>query len=145
MEAHKMTAAPGAEQVFRPAGRAFFVYYVAMALCFFGPPLNPRVGVPIWAGWLLGLTLVAAVVYFRWGQEYRLTDRGVVKIWRWPDRRQEIPWEQVGEVRVLRGFTQSLLLVGNLLIKDKAGTAEMFWFGLTDPKGVQALIEGRRP
>ena len=74
-----------------------------------------------------------------------MTAKGLVKVWRWPDRRQEISWENLGEVRVLRGLTQSLLLVGNLLIKSKAGAEEMFWFGLANPKEVQAVIEGRRP
>lgn len=143
MAANK-SGAPG-EQVFRPAGRAFFVYYVAMALCFFGPSLNPAVGVPVWLGLILGLALVAVVAYFKWGQEYRVTAQGLVKIWRWPERRQAIPWENLGEVQVLRGLTQTLLQVGNLLIKDKTGATEMFWFGLRDPKAVQAAIEERRP
>ncbi|MEW6388460.1 MAG: hypothetical protein AB1491_13170 [Thermodesulfobacteriota bacterium] len=131
-------------QVFRPCGRAFFVYYVAMALCFFGPLINPEVGLPPWLGLLLGLLLVAAVVYHRWGQEYHVTAAGVKKIWRWPDRQQEIPWDRLGEVLVRRGFTQTMLRVGNLVMTDKSGGPDMFWFGLADPKSVQTLIHQRR-
>jgi hypothetical protein len=144
-----MTATPeavpgGAVQEFRACGRAFFVYYVAMALCFFGPLINPEVGLPPWLGFIFGLLLVAAVVYHQWGQAYQLTPRGVRKIWRWPDRQQEITWDNLGEVQVRRGFTQTMLRVGNLLITDKSGGPEMFWFGLSDPKAVKALIDQRR-
>ncbi len=130
-------------QVFRSCGRAFLVYYVAMALCFLGPQINPAVGLPPWLGILLGLILVAAVVYMRWGQEYQVTPRGVAKVWRWTGRQHEISWDNLGEVQVSRGLTQALLRVGNVLIRDKSGGSEMFWFGLADPKAVKTLIEQR--
>jgi hypothetical protein len=136
--------AVGAEQVFRPVERAFFVYYVALAVCFLGPPLNPAVGVPVWVGVLAGLAVLAAVIYMR-SQEYRLTSRGLEKVSRLGGQRQEIPWERLGEVEVRRGLTQSLLHVGNLLMKDTCGGPDMFWFGLADPKSVKDLIDGRRP
>ena len=136
-------AEAGTTQVFRPCNRAFLVYYVAMALCFLGPQINPAAGLPPWLGILLGLILVAAVVYMRWCQEYQVTSRGVSKVWRWGDRRQEISWENLGEVLVRRGLTQTLLQVGNVLIRDKSGGPDLFWFGLADPKGVKALIEER--
>jgi hypothetical protein len=139
-------AGAAAELIFTPCGRAFFVYYVAMALCFLGPRINPDVGLPVWLGTVLGLILVAAVVYMKWGQEYRITSQGVVKISRWPSpRRQEISWTGLGEVLVRRGLTQTLLQVGNLLIKDVSGGPEMFWFGLANPKEVKEEIERRRP
>jgi len=136
---------PGAEStlVFRPCGRAFFVHYVAMAICFVGPRINPAVGLPVWLGMVLGLVLVAAVVYMRWGQEYQVTPQGVSKVWRWTGRRQEIAWENLGEILVRRGLTQTLLRVGNLIIRDKSGGSELFWFGLADPKTVKAMIEER--
>jgi hypothetical protein len=132
-----------ATRVFRPCGRAFFVHYVAMAICFLGPQINPAAGLPPWLGLVLGLLLVAGVVYMRWGQEYQLTPRGVSKVWPWTGRRDEILWENLGEVLVRRGLTQTLLRVGNLLIKDKSGGPELFWFGLADAKGVKDLIERR--
>jgi hypothetical protein len=46
---------------------------------------------------------------------------------------------------VRRGLTQTLLQVGNLLIKDVSGGPEMFWFGLANPKEVKEEIERRRP
>lgn len=135
-----------AEVVYKPCGRAFFVYYVAMALCFLGPRLNPAVGVPVWLGTVLGLLLVAVVVYMKWGQEYRLTPQGVVKVIRWPSsQRQEIAWGSLGEVQVVRGLTQTLLRVGNLILQDHSGGPEMFWFGLANPKEVKEEIERRRP
>jgi len=134
------------DQVFRPVGRAFLVYYVWIAVWLLGPPINPAMGVPVWLGVLLALPVAAAVVYMKWGQEYRLTSRGVVKSWRWPSpHEQEIPWDRLGEVLVRRGFTQSLLRVGNLILQDTSGGPGMFWFGLSEPKEIKALIDGRRP
>jgi hypothetical protein len=101
------------------------------------------VGLPVWAGIVLGLIILAAVVYMRWGQEYQVTSRGVSKVWRWGDRREEIPWENLGEVLVRRGLSQTLLRVGNLLIRDKSGGPGLFWFGLADPKAVKEMIEAR--
>src|SRR5659263_147937 len=96
--------------VFTPSGRAFFVHYVAMFLVFVGPRLNPAVGLPVWLGTLLGLIVLAAVIYQKYGQEYRVTSRGVVRVWRWPSpREQEIAWENLGEILVLRGLTQTIL------------------------------------
>ena len=139
----KETPDTASTQVFRPCGRAFFLHYLAMAICFFGPSINPKVGLPVWAGLALGLIILAAVVYMRWGQEYQVTPHGVSKVWRWGDRREEIPWENLGEVLVRRGLSQTLLRVGNLLIRDKSGGPGLFWFGLADPKAVKEMIEAR--
>lgn len=141
--AEKETTDAATTQVFRPCGRAFFVHYVAMAICFLGPQINPGAGLPPWVGLVLGLILVAAVVYMRWGQEYQATPRGVSKVWTWTGGRQEILWENLGEVLIRKGLTQTLFRVGNLVIKDKSGGPDLFWFGLGDPKGVKALIEER--
>jgi hypothetical protein len=143
MEAKAGTAA---ELIYKPCGRAFLVYYVAMAICFLGPRINPEVGLPVWLGTILGLILVAVVVYMKWGQEYRITTQGVAKLIRWPaPQRQEISWANLGEVTAVRGLTQTLLQVGNVIIKDKSGGPEMFWFGLANPKEVKAELERRRP
>jgi hypothetical protein len=132
--------------VFKPSARAFFVHYVAMFLVFVGPRLNPAVGLPVWLGTVLGLIVLAAVIYQKYGQEYRVTSLGVVRSWRWPSpRKQEIAWENLGEILVLRGLTQTILQVGNLAFRDKAGGPELFWYGLLNPKDVKDLIERKRP
>ncbi len=133
-----------AARVWRPTARAFFVYYVAMAVFFLGPLINPEAGIPPWLGFFLGVIVVAAVLY-QWNQEYHLTDRGLSKVWRWPERRQDISWQDVGEIQVTRGFTQTMLRVGNIRILAKAEGAEMFWFGLSNPKEVKDIIERDRP
>lgn len=132
--------------VFRPCARSFFVYFVAMALVFLGPRINPEVGLPVWLGTVLGFIVLAAVIYMRYGQDYRVTSQGVAKVVRWPSpRRQEIAWKDLDEILVLRGLTQSLLHVGNLSFSDKSGGPEMFWFGLSHPKDVKILIDEKRP
>jgi hypothetical protein len=86
------------------------------------------------------------VIYQKYGQEYRVTSMGVVRSWRWPSpRKQEIAWENLGEILVLRGLTQTILQVGNLAFRDKAGGPELFWYGLLNPKDVKDLIERKRP
>ena len=145
-------AAPATGQVIKPCSRAFFVYYVAIAIFLFGPRINPDVRIfgvfhfSLAVGTVMGLLVIALVVYMKWGREYRITPRGLVTNWRWPSpRQQEITWENLGEVLVRRGLTQSMLWVGNLLIKDKSGGTEMFWFGLANPKEIKDDIERRRP
>ncbi len=78
--------ATSGDLVFKPCARAFFVYYVAMALVLVGPRLNPAVGLPTWLGTLLGLIVLAAVLYQKYGTEYRATSRGVARVWLWPSR-----------------------------------------------------------
>jgi hypothetical protein len=132
--------------VFKPSARAFFVHYVAMFLVFLGPRLNPEVGLPVWLGTVLGVIVLAAVIYQKYGTEYQISSRGVARVWRWPSpRRQEIAWENLEEVLVLRGLTQTMLQVGNLAFRDKAGGPQMFWYGLFNPKDVKDLIDGKRP
>jgi hypothetical protein len=130
----------------KPCGRAFFVHYVAMFLVLVGPRLNPAVGLPTWLGTLLGLIVLAVVIVQKYGTEYQVTSRGVARVRRWPSlQEQEIAWENLGEVLVLRGLTQTVLQVGNLAFRDKAGGSQMFWYGLLNPKDVKDLIEGKRP
>ena len=138
--------AASGDLVIKPCGRAFFVYYVAMALVILGPRLNPEVGLPVWLGTVLGVIVLIALIYQKYGTEYRVTSRGVARVWRWPSARErEIAWENLGEVLVLRGLTQSMLQVGNLAFRDKAGGPEMFWYGLLNPKDIKDLIDGKRP
>ncbi|MGP8051115.1 MAG: PH domain-containing protein [Desulfobaccales bacterium] len=147
----KKEAESGPEEILVPCGRAFFVYYVAIVIFLLGPRLNPNVtifGVFRFSealGTLLGLALVALVVYLRLGREYRLSEEGLATRWRWPSpRQQEITWENLGNVLLRRGLSQSILRVGNLVIEDKSGGPEMFWFGLANPKEVQEEIARRR-
>jgi len=136
--------APPAVQTFRPCARAFYLYYLAMFICFVGPVINPQVGLPVWLGWLLGGVLLAAVLY-QMNQEYQITPTGVRKIVKWPAAVQEIPWADLGEVKVVRGFTQTMLRVGNLRLENKSGGPPLFWFGLSHPKEVREAVEARRP
>jgi PH (Pleckstrin Homology) domain-containing protein len=143
--------APAPEQILVPCGRAFFVYYVGIVILLLGPRLNPEVRIfgvfhfsPA-VGTLLGLAFVALVVYLKLGREYRISQEGLATRWRWPSpRQQEITWDNLGDVRLRRGLTQSLLRVGNLVIGDKSGGPELFWYGLANPKEVQEEIERRR-
>jgi hypothetical protein len=138
------TSNPHGTQTWRPCARAFFVYYVAMGIFFFGPLINPEAWLsPRW-GLILGLIVMAAVAY-QWNQAYEVSEQGVSKIWRFPQRRHDIPWEHVGEVQVRRGLTQTLLRVGNVFIRDSSGGPAMFWFGLDNPKEVAEFVESHRP
>jgi hypothetical protein len=138
------TTGSSAEAVWRPSSRAFFVYYVAIAVAVFGPLINPAVGIPPWAGWLAGLAVAAAVIVGRFGQEYRATPAGLKHVGRWPPKEVALAWPEVGEVAVQRGLTQTLLNVGNVVIHDKQGVPRLTWDRLADPQGVKAALEARR-
>ena len=132
------------EAVWRPSYRAFFVYYVAIAVAVFGPLINPAVGVPPWVGFILGLAVVATLALRKFGQEYRATPQGLKRVGFWPAVEEEIAWSDVGEIKVERGLTQTLLNVGNLVIQDKKGVTRLSWERLADPKGVKAVLEDRK-
>jgi hypothetical protein len=132
------------EAVWRPSYRAFFVYYVAVAVAVFGPRINPAVGVPPWLGLVLGLAILAALALRKFGQEYRATSQGLKRVSSWPAVEEEIAWPEVGEIKVERGLTQTILNAGNLVIKDKKGVTRLSWERLADPKGVKAVLEDRK-
>lgn len=132
------------DEVFRTSARAFFVYYVAIGLCFLGPQVNPQMGLPTWAGLVVGWFLLLVVIYKRFLVEYRVTPRGLAKVWRFPARIWELPWKDLGGVWVHRGLVASLFMVGNVIIRDVSGGPEMVWYGLADPKSVKAVIELRK-
>jgi len=132
------------EAVWRPSTRAFFVYYVAIAVAVFGPLINPAAGLPPWVGLVLGLLVLAAVILGKFGQEYRATPRGLKRVGFWPAKEEEIPWPEVGEITLQRGLTQTLLKVGNVVIYDKQGAPRLCWERLADPQGVKAALEARR-
>ncbi|MCL4500337.1 MAG: PH domain-containing protein [Deltaproteobacteria bacterium] len=141
-----------AEIVIKPCARAFFVYYVAIAIFLLGPRFNPEVQIfglfnfSVALGTILGLLVIAAVIYLKFGREYRITPKGLITVWRWPSpRQQEIAWVNLGDVLLRRGLIQTILHVGNLMIQDKSGGPQMFWYGLPNPKEIQAEIERRRP
>ena len=132
------------QEVWRPTYRAFLVYYVAIALVVFGPLINPAMGLPSWVGLVLGLVVLAAVFLGKFGQEYRAAPQGLKRISMWPAKEEDIPWPEVGEIRVERGLTQTLLRVGNIVIHDKQGRPRLTWERLADPQGVKTAIEARR-
>ncbi len=143
---------PFRDKVFAPCGRAFFVHYVAIVIFLLGPRLNPDVWIfgvfhfSVALGTILGVAVIALVLYQKLGREYRLTKGGLETVWRWPSpKRQEITWENLGDVLVRRGLMQTILRVGNLILRDKSGKAQMTWFGLANPQEIQAEIDKRRP
>jgi hypothetical protein len=132
------------EQVWRPSYRAFLVYYVAIGVAVFGPLINPAVGVPPWLGFVLGLAILVALALRKFGQEYRATPRGLKRVGFWPAVEEELPWPAVGEIKIERGLTQTLLNAGNVVFQDKHGVTRLGWERLADPKGVKAALEERR-
>ena len=75
------------DQVIKPCGRAFLVYYVAIVIFLLGPRLNPDVRIfgafhfSVAVGTVLGLLVIAVVIYLKMGREYRITPRGSFNGW----------------------------------------------------------------
>lgn len=133
------------EAVWHPSYRAFLVYYVAIAVAVFGPLINPAVGVPPWVGFVLGLAVLAALALRKFGQEYRATSQGLKRVSFWPAVEEELAWPEVGEIKVQRGLTQTLLNAGSVIVYNKQGQPRLSWERLADPKGVKAALEARKP
>jgi hypothetical protein len=132
------------DTVWRPSYRAFFVYYVAIAVTVFGPLINPQVGLYPYVGFVIGLLVLAVFILGKFGQEYRATRTGLKRVGFWPAKETEILWPEVGEISVQRGLTQTLLNAGNVVIHDKQGVPRMCWERLADPQNVKAALEARR-
>jgi len=138
------TTGSSQEAVWRPSIRAFFVYYVAIAVAVFGPLINPAVGVPPWAGLVIGLLVLGLVFLRMFGQEYRATPAGLRRVSFWPAGEESLAWPEVGQITVQRGLTQTLLNTGTVIFHDKQGVPKLMWERLADPQGVKAALEARR-
>lgn len=144
-----VNATQGAGQTFSSSWRAFYLYYVAIAICWFGPRLNPQfssqIGLSPTLGLWLGLILLACVLYLKHGIAYEIGALGVKKIWYWPAKQELIRWEEVKQVRVLAGLTQTLLRIGNVVVESQSQAGQKITFyGVAQPKEVKAAIERAR-
>ena len=144
---HSEEHAAATKKVFTPAWGAFYLYYVAIAICWFGPQLNPefarRIFLSPTLGLLLGLLLLAAVCYLKFGQQYEMDASGVRRVQRYPAREDRLSWEDIRSITVRVGLTQTLLGVGNVVIQPRYGE-EMVWYGVESPKLVKNLLERAR-
>jgi hypothetical protein len=126
---------------------AFYLYYLAIAICWFGPHLNPTFAAKIFltpaVGFILGLLLVGGVLYLRYGQQYEMDTAGVRTNWRYPPREQLIRWQDIDKIQVRAGLTQTLLGIGNIAIKPRQGE-EMIWYGIESPKLIKTFLERGR-
>ena len=135
-----------AKKVFTTSWAAFYLYYVAMAICWVGPQLNPafaeRIFLSPQVGFLLGVLLLAGVIYLKYGQHYEMDAEGVKKTYRYPPRQELIRWQEIQTIIVRAGLTQTLLGIGNVAIQPRQGAGhEMVWYGLESPKLVKSLLE----
>jgi hypothetical protein len=123
---------------------AFYLYYVAMAICWLGPHLNPGFAARIFLtpeiGFILGLLLLGGVIYLKYGQHYEMTSEGVKTIWRYPPREQLIRWSDIDRITMRAGLTQTIIGIGNIAIQPRRGE-EMVWYGLESPKLIKTLLE----
>lgn len=135
---------------FSPSWRSFFTYYVMIFLCWFGPQLNPefsrQLSLTPELGLVLGIVLLLAVCYQKWGQNYYISPEGVKKIRRFPAVEEELSWDEVDKIEMHRGLTQSLLGIGNIVFKrGDAARKEMVFYGVFNPNDIMSLIERERP
>jgi hypothetical protein len=132
------------KKVFTSSWAAFYLYYVAIAICWLGPHLNPVFAAKIFLtpfiGFILGLLLFGGVLYLKYGQHYEMDAEGVKTIWRYPPREQLIRWQDIDKITTRIGLTQTILSVGNIAIRPRVGE-EMVWYGLESPKLIKTLLE----
>lgn len=132
------------KKVFTPSWAAFYLYYVAMAICWFGPQVNPEFAARIFLtptlGMLLGLVLLGAVLFLKFGQHFEMDAEGVRRIQRYPAREDLLRWHEIRGITVRVGLTQTLLRIGSVVIQPHQGE-EMVWYGVESPKLVKTLLE----
>ena len=135
---------PIPKRIFTSSWSAFYLYYVAIAICWFGPQLNPAFAAKIFltplVGFCLGLLLLGGVFYLKYGQQYEMDTAGVKISWRYPPRQQFIRWQDISKITVRAGLTQTLLGIGHIAIQPHQGE-EIVWYGLESPKTVKTLLE----
>jgi hypothetical protein len=132
-------------KIFSSAWAAFYLYYVAIAICWLGPQLNPTFAARILltpeSGFVLGLLLLGGVLYLKYGQYYEMDAEGVKITWRYPPRQRLIRWQEIDKITVRVGLTQTILGVGNIAIQPQGAGEEMVWYGLESPKLVKTFVE----
>ncbi len=132
------------KKVFTSSWAAFYLYYVAIAICWFGPQLNPafaaRVFLTPLVGFIIGLLLLGGVLYLKYGQQYEMDTAGVKINRRYPPRQQLIRWQEISKITVRAGLTQTILGIGNIVIQPHQGE-EIVWYGLESPKFIKTLLE----
>ena len=132
------------KRIFTSSWAAFYLYYVAIGICWIGPQLNPTFAAKIFLtpeiGFILGLLLVGAVVYLKYGQQYEMDTAGVRISWRYPPRQQLVRWQEINKITVRAGLTQTILGIGNIAIQPHQGE-EIVWYGLESPKLIKTLLE----
>ena len=131
-------------RIFTSTWSAFYLYYLAIVICWFGPQLNPAFAAKLYltppVGFILGLLLLGGVLYLKFGQQYEVNAAGVKTSWRYSPREQLIRWQEIEQITVRAGLTQTLLGIGNIAIKPRQGE-EMVWYGLKSPKVVKTFLE----
>ena len=137
---------PIPKRIFTSSWSAFYLYYVAIGICWFGPQLNPAFAAKIFLtpliGFVLGLLLFGGVLYLKYGQHYEMDAEGVITIYHYPPRQQLIPWHEIDKITVRAGLTQTILGVGNIAIQPRQGAGEeMVWYGVESPKLVKIFLE----
>lgn len=133
-------------KIISPSWRAFLVYYVAIGLCVLGPYLNPefsrQLGLTPNRGLIMGIILLLGVVYLKWSQEYQISPQGVEKIRRFPAQQQKLGWDEIDQIEMRRGLTQTLLQVGNIIVKPRlADKQPIMFYGIDQPKAVKELMD----
>jgi hypothetical protein len=132
------------KKIFISSWAAFYLYYVAIIICWLGPQLNPDFAAKIFLtpliGFILGVLLFGGVLYLKYGQQYEMDSEGLKTNWRYPPREQLIRWQEIDKITVRAGLTQTLLHIGNIAIQPRQGD-EMVWYGLESPKLIKTLLE----
>ncbi|MFP3867064.1 MAG: hypothetical protein ACLFUU_02750 [Desulfobacteraceae bacterium] len=136
-------------RVLSPSWRAFLVYYVAIALCVLGPYLNPQfsqqLGLTPQRGLIIGIILLLGVFYLKWNQEYHISPQGISRIRRFPAQLERLAWTEVDQIEMRRGLTQTLLRVGNVIVKPQsADKSVIMLYGIEHPKEIKELMERAR-
>lgn len=127
---------------FRPAWKAFSVYFFGVAIFWIGPTVNPQaLGGPA-LGQLIGTLFLAFILIKRFTNVYRLDDQEISLETTFPSKRNEsVPIKSIRRIDLRRGAIQRLLDVAHVhIFVEGREEAAMKLFGVPKPASFRQLL-----
>ena len=129
-------------QRFRPAWKAFAVYFLAVLVFWFGPGFNPQSVITPAMGQLIGSLFLAFILIKRFTTQYRLHAGRLEVLCSFPKKHQaSLPVDQIRRIDLRRGITQRALGVAHIHVyQDARGEPALKLFGVARPVEFRDLL-----
>ena len=132
-------------QSFKPAWKAFTVYFLGWLLLWFGPQFNPDTALPASVWQLMGTLFLAFILIKRFTNQYLVSEDKVTAISGFPKTSQtSVNIKDISRIDPRRGISQRMLGVAHVHIYVK-GQEEpaLKLFGVPEPLAFKKLLMDR--